>query len=51
MKTSTAKSFFDRKVDPATERFVDKSLNNSLQVKESLNDLGWTQKDFAKKNR
>lgn len=49
MKKSRASAFFERTVNPAIEKFVDKNLDIAVQTSDYLTELGWTQKDFAKK--
>lgn len=49
MKKSNASTFFTRKIDEGTKRYVDKNLDISLQVMAYLNEKGWSQSDFAKK--
>lgn len=45
----SAAAFFEAPIDPSVERFIDKSVNISLQIVNYLEELGWTQKEFAKK--
>lgn len=45
----SAAAFFEAPIDASVERFIDKNVNISLQVVSYLEELDWTQKEFAKK--
>lgn len=49
MKKSNSSQFFDREVSPVNEKYIQKNLDISMQVTEYLDELGWTQKEFADK--
>ncbi len=49
MKTSKASSFFDRSIKPENEFYIDNNLFIVERIYHSLDDLGWSKRDLARK--
>lgn len=44
-----ASAYFEAAADPATERYVNRSISIALQINTYLTELDWSQKEFAKR--